>query len=519
MFPPAAKAPESPRRTAAASRSAGAVWGLAVGLSLLSWDAGAAVGRWSAGVPVARAPWQPPEQPPEQPPAPPPEQPPAPPPEEGEGEDLQPPVDEAAGPEKEGAGATPSAEDAVSGATEGEGEVPGEGEPAEEEEDEETDELVRRAPAVVTAPAGILPGRMVATPAPVPGTPVMGMVLLDDGFLLHTVGGAVIAYDADGAFTRWGLPGAGATFVAEDAGTVVLLDDVGEVSLRRSADGVRIGGFATGFPPDQGNAGRMAGSPAPVALAGGVLYWVSARTLRGYGVPAGNLVLEVPLPDGDPMSLVVATPTAGEPGSNAPPLVLVSLGSGGVVAAGATGGASAGSVRWQVEGAGPVTGPVLAFPAERLVFIGDEGGELAAADLETGRERWRWTLAEGFHHPPLLSRGRLYAATKANSLYCFDAKRGGERWRAALPGRPAAPPLRVAGVILVVTRDGLLVELNAETGERVGSPRDLEAEVHGVVRRRDDGAREDGWRDRRLFLGLRDGRLAIFGPRVGGGES
>ena len=76
--------------------------------------------------------------------------------------------------------------------------------------------------------------------------------------------------------------------------------------------------------------------------------------------------------------------------------------------------------------------------------------------------------------------------------------------------------MRIAGAILVVTRDGLLVEVNAETGARIGRARDLDAEVLGVVRRSGDGAREDGWRDRRLFLGLRDGRLAVLGPRIGG---
>ena len=229
-------------------------------------------------------------------------------------------------------------------------------------------------------------------------------------------------------------------------------------------------------------------------------------------------MLETALPKGEATHVVVVAPPI-DSAADAPPLLLVSLGSGGVAAVASAPGTTSGTVRWQAAGAGPVTGPALAFPAERLAFFGDESGDLAAVDLESGRERWRWTLAEGFHHPPLLSRGRLYAATKANSLYCFDAKRGGERWRAALPGRPAAAPLRIAGAILVVTRDGLLVEVNAETGARIGRARDLGAEVLGVVRRLGDGASEDGWRDRRLFLGLRDGRLAVFAPRIGGGDT
>ena len=284
-------------------------------------------------------------------------------------------------------------------------------------------------------------------------------------------------------------------------------------SCGSAADGARVGGFSTGFAPDRALVGPVR-RPAPAVLAAGVLYWVSSGTLRGYRIPGGNLVLQTTLPEGEAASLV-AVPAPADFAGGVPPLLLVSLGSGGVAAVAASPGTTSGTVRWQAAGAGPVTGPVVPFPAERLAFFGDEGGDLTAVDLESGRERWRWELAEGFHHQPLLSRGRLFAATKANSLYCFDAKRGGQRWRAALPGRPAAAPLRIAGAILVVTRDGLLVEVNAETGARIGGVRDLDAEVMGVVHRLGDGAREDGWRDRRLFLGLRDGRLAVFGPRIG----
>ncbi|MYF13095.1 MAG: PQQ-binding-like beta-propeller repeat protein [Acidobacteria bacterium] len=479
-------------------------------LSLLSVGAALAHER-PPGVPsVSTDLGQPPEQPPEQPPAEPPEQPPAEPPGE---------LDEAEAPQAPAGEVPPTGEAPGEGTpTEETAGEAGDGEPGEAESGEPGDEEAepaRRPPEVVTAPVGILPGRLVATPAPVPGGSIIGMVLGAEGFLLQTAGGDVVAYEPDGERTRWGVSGAGAAFVAEDAGTVVLLDENGDVALRRIADGVRTGGFSTGFAPDPAIPAPAVRRPAPAAFEAGVLYWVSSGTLRGYRVPGGSLVLEGALPEGQAANVVVA-PAPADSAAGVPPLLLVSLGSGGVAAVAASQGTTSGTVRWQAAGAGPVTGPVLPFPAERLAFFGDEGGDLTAVDLESGRERWRWELAEGFHHPPLLSRGRLYAATKANSLYCFDAKRGGQRWRAALPGRPAAAPLRIAGAILVVTRDGLLVEVNAETGARIGRPRDLDAEVLGVVRRLGDGAREDGWRDRRLFLGLRDGRLAVFGPRIGG---
>lgn len=518
-----------PRNAPASSPVAAALW-LLTGVWVVDsgvLDAGV---RPALGSTAPAPPWQPPEQPPESPPG----------QSSGEQEETQgaePPVGAEAPAEEGASGETPAGEIPGEAAPDGSGGADGE-EVAEEDEDPG-----RRAPEVVTAPVGILPGRLVATPSPAPGASIIGMILEDDGFFLHAAGGEVIAYEPDGRSTRWGLPGADAAFVAEHSGNIVLLDGSGHVALRRISDGVRVGGFSTGFAPDRGRLAGLASEsppgprpgsepgphperepesepgpnrgPASAALADGVLYWVSAGALRGYRIPAGDLVLEAELPEGEASSVVVGAAGEDSP-SDLPPILLVSLGGGGAAAVGSTPGTTRGAVRWQVTGAGPVIGPALVFPAEGLVFFGDEGGDLTAVDLETGRERWRWKLAEGFRHPPLLSRGRLYAATKANSLYCFDARRGGERWRAALPGRPAAPPLRIAGAILVVTQDGLLVEVNGETGARIGSPRDLESEILGVVRRVGDGAREEGWRDRRLFLGLRDGRLAVFGPRIGG---
>ena len=498
--PQAVKVRVSPRRNAVVRHLLRAAPCLAATLGLLI--AGVALsrerppGERSVTTRSRQPPGQPPERPPEDPP--------------GETEEAEAPVEEVPLTGETPAEETPAGE-AAGDAEEGE---PGEAESGEPGEEDEEEEPARRAPEIVAAPVGILPGRLVAAPAPVPGGSIIGMILGADGFLVHTAGGEVVAYEPDGERTRWGVPGAGAAFVAEDAGAVVLLGETGDVVLRQRADGARMGGFATGFPPDGGLAGPVR-RPAPAALAAGVLYWVSSGTLRGYRIPGGSLVLQTTLPEGEAASLV-AVPAPADSAGSVPPLLLVSLGSGGVAAVAASPGTTSGTVRWQAAGAGPVTGPVLPFPAERLAFFGDEGGDLTAVDLESGRERWRWELAEGFHHQPLLSRGRLFAATKANSLYCFDAKRGGQRWRAALPGRPAAAPLRIAGAILVVTRDGLLVEVNAETGARIGQARDLDAEVLGVVRRLGDGAREDGWRDRRLFLGLRDGRLAVFGPRIGG---
>ena len=232
--------------------------------ALLVPSAGAALTRdRPPGVgPTSTDPRQPPEQPPQQPPEEPPgeeEEPQAPETPAGEAPAGDPATDEATAGETPGEAGQGELGEAGQGepgeAGEGEPGEAGEGEPGETEGGEPEDEEegpARRAPEVVTAPVGILPGRLVSTPAPVPGGSIIGMVLGPDGFLLHTAGGDVVAYEPDGARTRWGVPGAGAAFVAEDSGTVILLGEDGDVVLRQLADGTRTGGFSTGFAPDRG---------------------------------------------------------------------------------------------------------------------------------------------------------------------------------------------------------------------------------------------------------------------------
>lgn len=425
-------------------------------------------------------------------------------PPEGEPEPESP----AGAPSSEGSGALPESD--------GEDD---EGESGDEESGD-PDAPESGAPADLAAPPiGILPGRLLASPTPVPGSPVLEIVFGEEGFVVRAAGGQVIAYETDGRGSRWGLPEARAVFIGEYADRVLILDAAGEVTLRRMSDGKWEWGFSTGVPPGDAGSGEL-GRPPPAVLAAGALYWVSGGALHGFEVHSGVRLLETPLPAGEAAALVSFPPPLASVRlegveTRLPYRLLVSLGAGGVemIAPLPQGGGN--PRRWRSEAVGPVEGPGLVLWTERLAVFGNAGGVLHALDLETGRPRWRWRLGEGFHHPPLWNRGRLYAATNANSLYCYDASGGGERWRAALPGRPAAPPLRVAGALLVVTRDGALVEFNAETGAQLGGPYDLDTEVVGVVRRRGDGAREDGWRDRRLFLGLRDGRLAIVGPRTG----
>ena len=464
--------------------------------------------------------------PPLEPPAPPSEeQPPAEAQQEGEGEVES--QEEAEG-ESGAEGAEGEGEGAAGGDGGDTGEDAGEG---DEEADEE--ESGPRLAALATAPTGILPGVEQAAPNPDPGNPVVDLLLEDDGFVALTAGGRVVAFGPEGGRPLWGVMDGRAAAIGRIEGAVAVLDRDGGVTVRRLADGRPLSTLA-GPDPEAGKSDDALPTSIldrPTGWFGrGRLLHASGGLLFGRDLPGGAPVFEVLFEDagggegageeeegGRPPARVLAVSfeeiTAEGPQSASgrrSGRAAVSLGDGGLALL----DAGSGAIRWRREEIGRITHPALLVPERDLLIAGSAEGELHALRLSDGRTRWRRRLYEGFRHPPFASRGRLYAVSEANSVYCFDLGRGGERWRAALPGRPAGAPLRLAGALVVAVRDGLIVELQPEIGSRIGRERRLDAEIAGVVRARGDGPGENGWRRRRLYLGLRDGRLAVLGPRT-----
>ncbi len=448
---------------------------------------------------------QPPEQPPVAPPGQPPEE--APPP-----EPVEPPGD----PDEQ----APGEGDAAAPAPTGEGETgapeEGEAEPGETEEEEDGDEDVARGsrPDTAVAPAGILPGDLIRVPALDPGSLVVEVIPLDYGVAARTASGVVAVIPDDRDTPRWTVAAGAALIGAVDDGLVVL-DAEGTIATYRIGDGELLGSVRTA----KGLAPAEAHPPVAAMLPSGLVAWVSGSALVGFAPRTGLQAFELALPEGlRPVAAATVRRSAAgsrDPAAGTDPeVLLLSLGESGVAAVEAGGGGEA-VLRWTAGEAGLVVAPVLADPERETVVAAEDGGTLRALRLTDGRSRWRWRLGEGFDHPPLRGGERLYAATRANTLYAFDRGGGRERWRTALPGRAAASPIRLAGAVVIATRDGMLLEVNPVTGQFIGRYRTLDAEITGAVGARSDEVSERGWRARRLYLGLRDGSLAVLAPRGG----
>lgn len=88
--------------------------------------------------------------------------------------------------------------------------------------------------------------------------------------------------------------------------------------------------------------------------------------------------------------------------------------------------------------------------------------------LDSGRERWRETLAAQVFTPPLVAGGRVFVLSADRSVSAYDATTGRRLWAQQRPGEPLV--LRQAGVLLavgdtlVVGLSGRLVGLNPDNG-------------------------------------------------------
>ncbi len=100
------------------------------------------------------------------------------------------------------------------------------------------------------------------------------------------------------------------------------------------------------------------------------------------------------------------------------------------------------------------------------VYAAGHTGELAAFNLQTGRQLWRRDLRAPLSAGPGAGDGLVVTGSSGGTVIAVAAADGAERWRVQVGSELLAAPVVGAGLVLVRTVDGRLLALDAADGSR-----------------------------------------------------
>jgi outer membrane protein assembly factor BamB len=179
---------------------------------------------------------------------------------------------------------------------------------------------------------------------------------------------------------------------------------------------------------------------------------------------------------------------------------------------------------WRTRIAGPGVGRRLPSPdppfeydyahstptvRDGVVYVGSAAGALHALDLETGKERWRYTTDGKVRSTPAVAAGTVYFGSWDGHVYAVDAMDGDLAWRFDSGGVIQGAPAVGAGMVFVGSRSATVFALHARSGELVWE------HVH------EDGSWVESspvYADGVLYVGSSDGR-ALFALDAKSGEA
>ncbi|MDQ3412585.1 MAG: PQQ-binding-like beta-propeller repeat protein [Chloroflexota bacterium] len=118
--------------------------------------------------------------------------------------------------------------------------------------------------------------------------------------------------------------------------------------------------------------------------------------------------------------------------------------------------------KWrQFTGGEVYSSPVI---VDGTLYIGTKSGFLAAYDVATGNERWRFDLG-GYivRATPAVAEGVVYIGA-GYGVFAIDAATGEERWRVPIRFAGSASPNVANGAVFVATQEGHVYAFEAESG-------------------------------------------------------
>jgi len=120
-----------------------------------------------------------------------------------------------------------------------------------------------------------------------------------------------------------------------------------------------------------------------------------------------------------------------------------------------------GRIRWLREDADMNPSPAC-LGVGRL-FLGTPGGDLAAFDVEDGREAFRYRTGGAVVSPPAVAGDGVIFASRDHLVRALDPARGRLLWQLRLGGRPDFGPMEVSGGwLFAVTSGSRIVVCSAE---------------------------------------------------------
>lgn len=207
---------------------------------------------------------------------------------------------------------------------------------------------------------------------------------------------------------------------------------------------------------------------------------VGAGAIEGPGHaptrPEGE-VLCVRISDGMVMWRFPATDPESSPALSADGVAYVGSGIGGdAVVALRLAGEDAERLLWRTTMPYPATGPVaiagelVLAPTGRGDLVrrsSEPAGAVVALERQTGRIRWRTDFDDGILGGVAVADGIVFCPVRNGEVVALDLADGRPVWRQKLPGGPAllSNPVVAQGLVYVASADGVLVLLNAKSGE------------------------------------------------------
>jgi outer membrane protein assembly factor BamB len=174
---------------------------------------------------------------------------------------------------------------------------------------------------------------------------------------------------------------------------------------------------------------------------------------------------------------------------------------------------SRGKLKWKRPTFGFVTSSAAIGP-KGTVYIGSFDGQLHALDPKTGADRWAGTTNDHVYASPALGEGSVYIASADGSVYAFDL-RGNMRWRYDTGDTVRSSPVlgkapTGSGRILYVgSANGNLYALDSRTGRRRWSFDTTPSDQ--VLRDRNDLNSSPALGRRGIYIGGEHGRI-VFVP-------